>query len=168
MAYDNYYNRAATTSAFICALGACSVTAPIQPAASSKSGFEGAVYKGTTTKIASGTPGSEQYRVFQQGATGFVSLQSVRETAEERAKEFCGRKGGTFESIQETTADPPYILGNFPRIEIVFDCVSSPPTAAPGEDPKYTKLVNLKKLLDSGVITQAEFDTEKAKILSQP
>jgi hypothetical protein len=36
------------------------------------------------------------------------------------------------------------------------------------EDPKYTKLVNLKKLLDGGVITQEEFDREKSKILNQP
>lgn len=74
------------------------------------------------------------------------------------------------ESVIETTSDPPYILGNFPRIEIVFDCIDKPSAlpAAANDDPKYTKLVNLKKLLDTGVITQAEFDREKAKILSQP
>ena len=152
----------------ICALAGCSVTSTIQPAASSKSGFEGAVFKGTTATVSTGTPGSEQYRVFQQGATGFVSLQSVRETAEQRAQEFCGRKGRTMESLQETTASPPYILGNFPRIEIVFDCVQGPLASQTRDDPKYAKLVNLKKLLDGGVITQAEFDTEKSKILSQP
>jgi hypothetical protein len=61
-------------------------------------------------------------------------------------------------------------LGNWPRVEIVFDCVLvlPPAASAPIDDPKYSKLVNLKKLLDSGVITQAEFDQEKAKILSQP
>lgn len=42
------------------------------------------------------------------------------------------------------------------------------PDATADEDPNYTKLVNLKKLLDSGVITKAEFDAEKAKILSRP
>lgn len=74
------------------------------------------------------------------------------------------------ESIRETTATPPYILGNFPRVEIVFDCVDRPTAVEPatGDDPKYTKLVNLKKLLDSHVITQDEFDREKAKILNQP
>jgi len=35
-------------------------------------------------------------------------------------------------------------------------------------DPRYAKLRDLKKLLDSGVITQAEFDREKEKILSEP
>jgi hypothetical protein len=148
----------------------CSVTSPIQPASSSKSAFEGAVYKGETVTVSAGTPGSEAYRVFNQGATGFVSLQSVRDDAEQRAKDFCDRKGRAMESLRETTATPPYILGNFPRVEIVFDCVDRPTAVEPatGDDPKYTKLVNLKKLLDAHVITQDEFDREKAKILNQP
>ena len=74
------------------------------------------------------------------------------------------------ESLSETTAKPPYILGNFPRVEIIFECTAIPVKASTvaGDDPKYTKLVNLKKLLDAGVITKDEFDREKAKILSQP
>jgi hypothetical protein len=120
-------------------------------------------------KVHEAKPGREAYRVFQQGATGFVSIQSVRDDAEQRANDFCKRKtGGVMESMQETTANPPFILGNFSRIEIVFDCVPNVESAAAaGDDPEYTKLVKLKKLLDDGVITQAEFDTEKAKILSQ-
>jgi hypothetical protein len=74
------------------------------------------------------------------------------------------------ESLTETNADPPFILGNFPRIEIVFDCVAKSDPAAPAvvTDPGYAKLIELKKLLDASVITQAEYDAEKAKILSQP
>jgi hypothetical protein len=152
------------------ALIGCAVTAPIQPASSSRSAFSDAVYKGETVTTGSGGPGNEAYRVFIQGATGFVSIQSVRDDAEQRAKEFCGRKGREMESLSETTAKPPYILGNFPRVEIVFDCVSVPAAASTvaGDDPKYTKLMNLKKLLDGGVLTQEEFDREKAKLLSQP
>jgi hypothetical protein len=46
--------------------------------------------------------------------------------AVQRAKEFCDRKGKVMESLTERTANPPYILGNSPRIEIVFDwCCSS-------------------------------------------
>jgi Short C-terminal domain len=152
------------------ALAGCAETTPIQPASTSKSAFDGAVYKGESVMTGSGTPGSEAYRVFVQGATGFVSMQSVRDDAEQRAQQFCSRKGKEMESLNETTAKPPYILGNFPRIEIVFDCVDK--TAAKGtsagDDAKYQKLMNLKKLLDSGVIAQQEFHSEKAKILGQP
>jgi putative oligomerization/nucleic acid binding protein len=150
-------------------LAGCAASPPIQPADTSKSAFDGAVYKGTTLNVAQGAPGSERYRVFSQASTGFVSMASVRDDAEQRAKDFCDRKGKVLESLTETTTTPPYILGNFPRIEIVFDCVQRPVTTqAAADDPKYTKLTNLKKLLDSGTITQAEFDREKAKILGQP
>lgn len=80
------------------------------------------------------------------------------------------QKGKAFESLTETTAVPPYVLGTFPRVEIVFDCAAHPALLAPstGDDPKLTKLLNLKYLLDSGVITQDKFNREKAKILAQP
>jgi len=151
-------------------LAGCSVTSPVQPASSSKSAFDGAVFTGQTVTVSAGTPGSVAYRVFNQAGSGFVSIQSVRDDAEQRAKDFCDRKGKAFESLTETTAVPPYVLGNFPRVEIVFDCVEHPASFAPSsvDDPKYAKLVNLKKLLDSGVITQDEFNREKAKILNQP
>jgi Short C-terminal domain len=37
--------------------------------------------------------------------------------------------------------------------------------AAPAED-RYGDLMKLKELLDSGVLTQAEFDAEKQKVLA--
>jgi len=151
-------------------LSGCADTSTIQPAGSSKSQFEDAVYGGESVTISSTTPGSEEYRVFHQGATGFVSVQSVRASAEQRATEFCDRRGKAMKPLRETTSKPPHILGNFPRVELIFGCVDKPPSVGSpaGDDPKYTKLVNLKKLLDSGVLTPEEFEREKAKILSQP
>lgn len=151
-------------------LSGCADTSPIQPAASSKSQFEGAVYQGESVTISGGTPGSEEFRVFHRAATGFVSVQSVRASAEQRATEFCDRRGKAMKPLRETTSKPPHILGNFPRIELIFGCVDKPTSVVTpaGNDPKYTKLVNLKKLLDTGVLSQEEFEREKAKILSQP
>jgi hypothetical protein len=90
-----------------------------------------------------------------------TELALFGDDTEQRAMEFCKRKGKEMESIRETTATPPFVLGNFPRVEIVFDCVNKP-TAEPAtdDDPKYTRLINLKMLLDTGVITQEEFDRE--------
>jgi len=74
------------------ALTACSVTAPVQLAAESKSGFDGAVYKGATaTTLGRSTPGATQYRVFQQGASSSTSIITVRDEAEKRAIDFCDR-----------------------------------------------------------------------------
>ncbi len=158
------------TACILMLLMGCEASPPIQPAASSKSAFDGAVFKGTTARIRDPSDGTEAYRVYSKGATGFVSMSSVRTDAEDRATAFCDREGKAMESLQETTANPPYIMGNFPRIEIVFDCIPKVVGAAvtAPADPKYAKLRDLKKLLDDKVITQTEFDSEKAKILNQP
>ena len=120
--------------------------------------------------IGPGNPGTPSFRVFCQGSTGFASFESVREDAERRAVSFCKRKGKVMNALSETRAKPPFVLGNFPRIEIVFECASK---AAPAEnaeisDPKLQKLSELKRLLDSGALTQAEFAREKAKLLGGP
>jgi hypothetical protein len=161
--------RAALTTALSLGIWSCAGSSPIQPAATTKSAFEGAVYKGATVSVHPETPGNPTYRVFVQGGSGFVSMQSVRDEAEQRATEFCNRQGKTIQSITETTATPPHILGNFPRIEIVFDCIAKPESASSSSsDEKYKKLAELKQLLDSGAITQDEFNSEKAKILAKP
>ena len=41
----------------------------------------------------------------------------------------------------------------------------APADAAPAAAPDYSELMKLKELLDAGVLTQAEFDTQKQKIL---
>ena len=81
--------------------------------------------------------------------------------------EFCARKGKTFRSITETAAKPPYILGNFHRVELIFECATKLDAAASASDHgKYEKIATLKRLLDSGALTQQEFELEKARILS--
>ncbi len=71
---------------FIAAIiGGCSIASSIQRADQSESAFEDAVYEGQTTVLRNDIPDSEAYRIFHQGATGFVSVQSVRGSAERRA-----------------------------------------------------------------------------------
>jgi hypothetical protein len=70
--------------------------------------------------------------------------------------------------LVETDAKPPYIIGNFPRVELVFECVPRAGGAPPVASGKYDKLAALKKLLDSGALTPGEFEQEKAKVLAEP
>ena len=150
-------------------LAACANTTPVQSASASKSGFDGAVFSGESIVLDRATPGEESYRLFHQGATGFVSLQAVRSGVEEQAVAHCDRKGKAMHGLVETAAKPPYILGNFPRIELVFECVSKPgATTASSGSSKYERLATLKKLFDSGALTQREFDQEKARVLAEP
>lgn len=150
-------------------LAGCANTIPIQPVSTGKSGFDDAVFSGETINLESAEPGVEQYRTFHQAATGFVSLASLRASVEKNTDDFCARKGKVVRGISETSSKPPYILGNFPRLEFVFQCVDKPPTetSSNGRD-KYDELVKLKKLLDDGALTPEEFNREKAKVLSSP
>jgi len=95
-------------------ISACSVSAPIQPVATSRSAFEGAAYQGETLEILPIAPNQPAYRVFNQAGRGFVSMQSVRIEAERRATEFCGHRGKAAETLQETVAYTPYVLGSRP------------------------------------------------------
>lgn len=145
----------------------CANTTAVQSVLSSKSEFSNAVYGGETVQLEKQTPGGEVYRVFQQGATGFVSVANVREGVEEIATKHCARKGKTVRPIQETASKPPHILGNFPRVEWVFECADAPQPAiaARVESDKLGQLERLKKLFDSGALTYQEFEKEKAKVL---
>jgi hypothetical protein len=116
----------------------CAGSPPIQPASPSKSA-DGAVAMGTTANVAPGTAGNGPYAEFLPGEPGrFVSMASLRATAQQRAKDFCAGKGRAMQPLAETTSNPPYDVGNQPWIKIVFDCVEKPASqAAPaGNNPK--------------------------------
>lgn len=112
-------------------------------------------------------PQNDVYRIYHRGATGYVSIQSVRQSVEQRAEDFARRQGKSMIVLGEKISEPPYILGNFPRIEIVFALIdkAAAQTASNGATDKYAEIEKLKKLLDQGALTQAEFEREKAKLL---
>jgi hypothetical protein len=142
-------------------LSACATSTPVQRLSESSSGFS------DPPKLLSNTyPSNDIYRIYQRGATGFVTMSSLREEVEHRAEDFARRQGKSFVILGEQISHPPYILGNFPRIEIVFALIDKPEgqTVAPSPD-KYAQIERLKKLLDDGAITKEEYETEKAKVL---
>lgn len=104
-------------------LTGCAHSTAVHLASSQPSPFDSAVYGGTETVISKTTPvGVEEYRVFHQGATGFVLLDDVRNDAERRASSFCQRQDKVMRPLREIASQPPHILGNFPRIELIFSC----------------------------------------------
>ena len=150
-------------------IGGCAEVSPIVKADESKSFFEGSVYPGRTKTIHIDKTGAQQYRLFQQGATGFVPRNQLKDECEQRASKFCGDQKKVLKVLQETMS-PPAIgrPGNFPRVELVFICTAEEEDAASSyQDETYIKLSNLKKLLDNGTITKDEFESQKANILKQ-
>ena len=83
----------------------------------------------------------------------------------------CNSMGGdkVMFKVSEHTASPSYILGNFPRIEIIFVCVERelPDPIVVDNSNKYDQLERIKSLYDDGVLTKEEFDHEKKDILSR-
>jgi hypothetical protein len=151
-------------------MGGCAVSSTIEDAADSESRFDKAlVYDGERKQIQKPLKGIETHRIFHQGATGFTPISAVRSSAMERVVEFCKFKGQEPYLIEETTSKPPHILGNWPRIEIVFSCVSA--ASASGNrserEDKYDSLRKLKSLMDEGAISQEEYTVEKRKLLDQ-
>ena len=117
-------SRAAAVLGAAVLLSSCAGAPPIQPAATSRSHFEGDAYAGETLTLDRPTPGEESYRVFEAGRTGMVSLQSVRSTTQEKAGAYCKSKGRTMHGLVETAARPPFIEGNFARVELIFECIA--------------------------------------------
>ncbi len=149
----------------------CSKMTKIEKVSESRSHFEGAAYQGKVTYKSNRRITGEQYRVFHQASTGFVSIESIRRSAESRANSFCRDLGDNKKmfTISEHTSPRAIMPGNFPRIEIIFTCVNKKLNYGNSSrrNDKYGELSTIKELLDNGTLTQQEFDREKRKILSR-
>ena len=102
-------------------LASCATSSSIQRYSESKSAFS----KGPVL-MSHPYPASAVYRVYQRASTGFTSIATLREDLEARATTFCERQGKGMIVLGERISQPPYILGNFPRMEIVFAAIEKP------------------------------------------
>lgn len=129
--------------------------------------------------------GSNTYTVTSSGA-GF-STDGVKADVYQAANEFCGQKNLVMAEVAIKTQNGA--LGrNPPSADLQFRCLaqgdpeierraSGIQTVVIGAVPasgkisdvgdSYTKLKQLKELLDSGALTREEFDEQKAKVLAR-
>jgi hypothetical protein len=96
----------------------CAYETPIQRYSESRSKF-----RTPPVLMSHNIPDKDIYRIFQQGATGFVPISAIRSDLEAQAEKFCERQGKVMFPLGSSISHPPYILGNFPRMELVFACV---------------------------------------------
>lgn len=66
--------------------------------------------------------GNGSYMVSKQAATGFPGLGNLKSDELLRATEFCDKQNQELHVISSTETKPPFILGNYPRVEILFNC----------------------------------------------
>lgn len=103
----------------------CAQMDQVQSAKATRSKFDGAVYKGTTTFISDNKDGIEEFRVFHQAPSGFSEVAHVQASATAEAIRFCGMRNMRAVFFSETISTPPHVLGNFPRAEVVFGCAKN-------------------------------------------
>jgi len=126
-------------------LTGCSSMSPIEKESESESHFKGAVYEGREFYRINEDVEGERYRIFHQASSSFSGTSGIRATAEGRASTFCNKEGKKMLTISEHTAKPPYILGNFPRIEIIFTCIDNGYSKLGSKsDSKYDELIKIK------------------------
>ena len=115
--------------------------------------------------------GPDSFLIMRTGKTGFVSSSSLQKKTYEEATAFCAEKSLVMQTVSmDAKASRPF--GGFPEATLRFRCVTQDSDklqagVAPGTDEKYSQLERLKRLLDSGALTQSEFNQEKAKLLGQ-
>ena len=70
--------------------------------------------------------GPDTFMVSRQAATGFSGLGSLKADALREAERYCADRKKVMQMVNETESKPPYILGNYPRVEVEFKCVVAP------------------------------------------
>lgn len=67
--------------------------------------------------------GNDRFIISKQAATGFSGVGAIRTEALQEASAECQKTGEAVEIESQTETEPPYLLGNYPRVEITFRCV---------------------------------------------
>lgn len=138
-------------------LNSCGYDSPVEPYATTKSHFINAP-KVDTSKY----PPEQLFRVYERAASGFVTVAALRSSATEIAQNYCDKHNCKLEILGEKRTVKFPLPGNFPAIELVFAAV--PLSATQTAD--NARLARLKQMHDSGLMSEAEFEREKARYLN--
>ena len=66
--------------------------------------------------------GKDTYMIAKQQATGFPGLGNMKAEIITEGNNYCQTQSKKFQMVSSNESQPPYILGNYPRSEIVFTC----------------------------------------------
>jgi hypothetical protein len=80
--------------------------------------------------------GPDSFMVSRQAATGFSGSGTLKAEALSEAGQYCTERGKVLYVTNTTEAQPPYVLGNFPKAEVQFMCLAAnDPRAALSRKP---------------------------------
>jgi hypothetical protein len=83
-----------------------------------------ATFSGCATNSGVVPIGQDTYLVSRQAATGFSGTGSLKAKALREANKYCADQRKFLQVVSTIESTPPYLLGNFPRAEVQFMCLS--------------------------------------------
>lgn len=91
--------------------------------------------------------GQETFMVARQAATGFSGAGTLKAEAFQEANQYCAGKNKAMQVVRTDEAQPPFILGNFPRAEVQFMCLDAndPELARPKLRKDTDTIVEIRK-----------------------
>jgi hypothetical protein len=75
--------------------------------------------------------GQDTFFLSKQGASSFSGMGSLKADVLHDAGAYCAKQGRALQVLSTDESKPPYILGNYPRVEIQFACQTRTATASP-------------------------------------
>ncbi len=69
--------------------------------------------------------GQDTYMVSRQAATGFSGSGSLKAEAFQEANAYCMGQGKSLQVVNAVEAQPPFVLGNYPKAEVQFTCLKA-------------------------------------------
>lgn len=67
-----------------------------------------------------------KFMITKQAATGFPGIGNLKAEVVQEAVGFCGAMEKDMTQVAYDESKPPYILGNYPRVELQFSCTVKP------------------------------------------
>ncbi len=69
--------------------------------------------------------GPDTFMVSRQAATGFSGSGTLKAEAFQEANQYCLAQQKKLQVVNTTEAQPPFVLGNFPKAEVQFMCLDA-------------------------------------------
>lgn len=127
--------------------------------------------------------GNEVYRITVLAPHKFTrDTQKLKEEALEAAKKFCAKDGKVLKVVSIKEDKSMYLVGSLAQTSVTFKELApgDPELTAPGEAPArpavaaspateqlYADILRLDELRKKGLLSDAEFEVEKKKILER-
>lgn len=82
-----------------------------------------AVLTGCASHSAIAPMGKNQFTLSKQASTGFPGLGNMKAELLTEASEHCKKSGKELSVTRVAETSPPYVFGNYPRVDVDFSCV---------------------------------------------